>query len=122
MQLEEAEANAAEDELAAERSVPSTKTVPRASAARAGHDPAAESCPCRGSGIKRVDALFAVEREINSLSAAARLAARQERSATLVAGFEAWVRAERAKLSRHAAVAKGDRLHAHALGSLRPIP
>jgi hypothetical protein len=35
-----------------------------------------------------------------------RLAARQERSAALVAALEAWMRAERAKLSRHAAVAK----------------
>jgi transposase len=33
-------------------------------------------------------------------------AARQERSASLVADLEAWMRAERAKLSRHAAVAK----------------
>ena len=35
-----------------------------------------------------------------------RLAARRERSAGLVAAFEAWMRAERARLSRHAAVAK----------------
>jgi hypothetical protein len=34
------------------------------------------------------------------------VAARQERSAALVAALEAWMRAERAKLSRHAAVAK----------------
>jgi hypothetical protein len=34
------------------------------------------------------------------------LAARQERSASLVADLEAWMRAERAKLSRHAAVTK----------------
>ena len=34
------------------------------------------------------------------------MAARQERSAASVAAFEAWMRAERAKLSRHAAVAK----------------
>jgi transposase len=33
-------------------------------------------------------------------------AARQERSAALVAALEDWMRAERAKLSRHAAVAK----------------
>jgi len=54
--------------------------------------------------VKRIDALFDVEREINGLSAAGRLAPR--RSAPLVAAFESWMRVERAKLSRHAAVAK----------------
>jgi transposase len=62
--------------------------------------------PIALEAVKRIDALFAVEREINGLSAATRLAVRQERSAPLVAAFEAWTRAERAKLSRHAAVAK----------------
>ena len=47
-----------------------------------------------------------VEREINGLSAAGRLAARRDRSAPLVAALESFLRAERAKLSRHAAVAK----------------
>src|SRR5271165_2241759 len=56
--------------------------------------------------VKRIDATFDVEREINGLSIEKRLAARQERSASLVADLEAWMRAERAKLSRHAAVAK----------------
>ena len=50
--------------------------------------------------------LFDIEREINGLSAAGRLAVRQERSAPLVAALEGWMRAERANLSRHAAVAK----------------
>ena len=40
------------------------------------------------------------------LSAAGRLAVRQERGTPLVAALEAWMRAERAKLSRHNAVAK----------------
>ncbi len=56
--------------------------------------------------VKRIDAIFDVEREINGLPVEKRLAARQERSASLVADLEAWMRAERAKLSRHAAVAK----------------
>jgi hypothetical protein len=55
---------------------------------------------------KNVDALFAVEREINGLSAATRLAMRQEKSAPLIAAFEGWMSAERVKLSRHAAIAK----------------
>jgi len=62
--------------------------------------------PIALEAVKRIDALFAVEREINGLSAAKRLAARQEKSAPLVAAFERWMRAERANLSRHAAVAK----------------
>ncbi len=61
---------------------------------------------CGDRGRKRIDALFDIEREINGFSVEKRLAARQERSAALVAALEAWMRAERAKLSRHAAVAK----------------
>jgi len=53
-----------------------------------------------------IDALFDIEREINGLTAEARLRARRKESAALVAGLEGWMRAERAKLSRHAAVAK----------------
>jgi transposase len=62
--------------------------------------------PVALEAVKRIGALFAVEREINGLSAATRLAARREKSAPLVVAFEGWMRAERAKLSRHAAVAK----------------
>jgi transposase len=62
--------------------------------------------PIALEAVKRIDALFAVEREINGLLAATRLAARQEKSAPLVVAFEGWMRAERAKLSRHAAIAK----------------
>ena len=56
--------------------------------------------------VKRIDALFDIEREINGLSADKRLAARRERSAPLVAALKDWMGAERAKLSRHTAVAK----------------
>jgi transposase len=44
--------------------------------------------PIALEAVKRIDALFAVEREINGLLAATRLAARQEKSASLVAAFE----------------------------------
>ena len=56
--------------------------------------------------VKPIDALFDIEREINGLTAEERLRARRKESAALVAGLEDWMRAERAKLSRHAAVAK----------------
>jgi hypothetical protein len=62
--------------------------------------------PIALEAVKRIDALFAIEREINGLSAATRLTARQEKSAPLVAAFEGWMRAERVRLSRHAAIAK----------------
>jgi transposase len=62
--------------------------------------------PIALEAVKRIDALFGIEREINGLSVEKRLAARRERSAPLVAALEGWMRAERAKLSRHVAVAK----------------
>jgi transposase len=62
--------------------------------------------PIALEAVKRIDALFDIERDINGFSVEKRLAARHERSAALVAALEAWMRAERAKLSRHAAVAK----------------
>jgi hypothetical protein len=66
--------------------------------------------------VKRIDALFAIERQINGLSPARRLAERQERSGPLVASFEGWIRAERAKLSRpalHLARMSGSSRSAH---------
>jgi len=62
--------------------------------------------PLAFEAVKRIDALFDIEREINALSAEQRLAVRAERSAPLLADLEAWMRAERARLSRHAPVAK----------------
>jgi transposase len=62
--------------------------------------------PIAFEAVRRIDGLFDIEREINGLSAAGRLAVRQERGTPLVAVLEAWMRAERAKLSRHNAVAK----------------
>ncbi len=57
---------------------------------------AAPISPIAPEAVKRIDALFDIEREINGLSAAERLAARRERSAPLVAAVESWRRAERA--------------------------
>jgi len=62
--------------------------------------------PLAVEAVKRIDTLFEIEREINGRSAEARLTVRTERSAPLVADLEAWMRAERARLSRHAPVAK----------------
>ncbi len=52
--------------------------------------------PLAMEAVKRIDALFNIEREINGIPAWRRLAVRRERSAPLVAAFEEWMRAERA--------------------------
>jgi transposase len=61
--------------------------------------------PLALEAVKRIDALFAIERDINGRGTADRLATRQDLSAPLVADLQAWMREERAKLSRHANVA-----------------
>ena len=67
---------------------------------------AAPTSPLALEAVKRIDALFDIERAINGESAERRLAVRRERSAPLVAELEAWMRTERTRLSRHASVAK----------------
>jgi transposase len=62
--------------------------------------------PMALEAVKRIDMVFDVERDINRLSADERLHVRRETSAPLVATLETWLRAERAKLSRHAPIAK----------------
>ncbi|WP_234842946.1 IS66 family transposase, partial [Sinorhizobium meliloti] len=56
--------------------------------------------------VQRIDALFAIEREINGQSAEVRKAVRQERSKPLVLDLEPWMKAQRAKLSRNDDLAK----------------
>ena len=56
--------------------------------------------------VRRIDALFEIERAINGKSAEERRRVRQEQSAPLVAELETWMREERAKLSRGNDVAK----------------
>ena len=62
--------------------------------------------PLALEAVKRIDALFDIERAINGETAGHRHAARRERSAPLVAELEDWMRMERAGLSRHASAAK----------------
>jgi hypothetical protein len=56
--------------------------------------------------VRRIDALFELERSINGQSAEQRRAIRQELGAPLVADLESWMREQRAKLSRGNDVAK----------------
>lgn len=73
--------------------------------ARRGRTAAAIS-PIALEAVKRIDALFDIERDINGLSADERLRVRQEKSAPLLAELEAWLREQRCKLSRSSSVAK----------------
>ena len=62
--------------------------------------------PMALTAVRKIDALFDIERDINGHAAADRLAVRQELSMKLVAELEIWMRHERAKLSRHDDLAK----------------
>ena len=55
--------------------------------------------PLALEAVQRIDALFAIEREINGLSVEERRVARQQRSAPLVADLETWMQEQRARLS-----------------------
>jgi transposase len=61
--------------------------------------------PIALDAVRRIDALFDIERGINGLPTAQRLAIRQEQAAPLVTAMQAWMREERRKLSRHSDLA-----------------
>jgi len=62
--------------------------------------------PIALEAVKRIDALFDIERSINGLPVAERLRVRQEQSAPLLADLKAWLGDERSRLSRSASVVK----------------
>ena len=62
--------------------------------------------PVALEAVKRIDALFDIERTVNGLSIKGRLRVRQEQSRPLVDALETWLREERSRLSRSASVAK----------------
>jgi transposase len=62
--------------------------------------------PLALEAVRRIDEIFAIERDINGLSAGGRLAARKTRVVPHIDDLEEWMRTERARLSRHAEVAK----------------
>ena len=62
--------------------------------------------PIAIEAVVRIDALFAIEREINGKSPAERKAVRQARSKPLIESFETWLRGERKKLSSKGPLAK----------------
>ena len=62
--------------------------------------------PIAFEAVQRFDAIFALERSINGLSPAERVAARRKDIAPLVNDLIEWMKRERGKLSRHNDVAK----------------
>jgi transposase len=62
--------------------------------------------PLALEAVRRIDALFDIERSINGASTEERRRVRQELSVPLVAELETWMREERAKLSRGNDIAK----------------
>ena len=62
--------------------------------------------PLALEAVRRIDELFEIERAINGQSAEQRRIVRQELSAPLVASLEAWMREQRARLSRGNDIAK----------------
>jgi len=62
--------------------------------------------PLAAEAVRRIDAIFDAERAITGLAAERRLAARRSQVAPLVIDLEIWMRDARAKMSRHADVAR----------------
>jgi len=62
--------------------------------------------PIASEAVVRIDALFAIEREINGLAPQQRVAARTERSRTLAIELESWLREQRAKVSKNSETGK----------------
>jgi transposase len=71
--------------------------------ARRGKNAAAIS-PIALEAVKRIDALFDIDRGINGQSAEQRWHVRQEQSAPLLVTLEAWLREQRSRLSRSSSV------------------
>ena len=62
--------------------------------------------PLAIEAVRRIDAIFAIERDINGQPAEQRLVVRRDRIVPLVEKLQGWMRAARARMSRHAEVAK----------------
>jgi transposase len=62
--------------------------------------------PIASEAVTRIDALFAIEREINGLMPPQRVAVRTERGRPLVTALEAWLREQRAKVSKNSDTGK----------------
>ena len=62
--------------------------------------------PIAAEAVERIDALFAIEREINGLTPHERVRVRHERSRPLVIELETWLREQRARVSKNSETGK----------------
>ena len=62
--------------------------------------------PIASEAVTRIDALFAIEREINGLATPQRVGVRSERSRPLIIELESWLREQRARLSKNSDTGK----------------
>jgi transposase len=67
---------------------------------------AVSKAPVAAEAVRRIDQLFAIEREVNGRPAAERLAVRKERTEPLVAELEAWLRGQHERVSRKSETGK----------------
>ena len=74
-------------------------------AARA-QDPSIVISPLALEAVTRIDAIFAIERDINGMSAESRRAVRQERSKPLVEALHVWMLEQRARVSAKSHIGK----------------
>jgi len=65
-----------------------------------------QKAPIAIEAVRRIDELFAIEREINGLAREQRVAVRAQRSRPLVDDLERWMRQERRRLSSRSPLAK----------------
>jgi transposase len=65
-----------------------------------------KQAPIAIEAVSRIDALFAIEREINGVTPEGRVRVRNERSRPLVVALETWLRGQRARLSGRSDTAK----------------
>jgi transposase len=62
--------------------------------------------PIATEAVERIDALFAIEREINRLTPQERVRVRHERSQPLVTELESWLREQRGRVSKNSETGK----------------
>jgi len=65
-----------------------------------------KQAPIAVEAVRRIDALFAIERDINGASAETRLAVRRERARPLIGELETWLSEQRARLSAKTELAR----------------
>jgi transposase len=65
-----------------------------------------KKAPIACEAVERIDALFAIERQINGLAPPQRVGVRIERSRPLVLALESWLRGQRARVSKNSDTGK----------------